>query len=80
MTSLFDPIQIGTIDAPNRILMAPLTRGRATRDHARDQRRDVGKVGRNVGVESLAAQSSDRHRRVNQAFVAAARGNDDLAL
>ncbi len=33
MTSLFDPIQIGTIDAPNRILMAPLTRGRATRDH-----------------------------------------------
>ena len=33
MTSLFDPIQIGAIDAPNRILMAPLTRGRATRDH-----------------------------------------------
>jgi len=33
MTSLFDPIQIGTIDAPNRIFMAPLTRGRATRDH-----------------------------------------------
>ena len=33
MTSLFDPIQIGAIDAPSRILMAPLTRGRATRDH-----------------------------------------------
>jgi len=33
MTSLFDPIQIGAINAPNRILMAPLTRGRATRDH-----------------------------------------------
>jgi N-ethylmaleimide reductase len=29
MTSLFDPIQLGAITAPNRILMAPLTRGRA---------------------------------------------------
>ena len=33
MTSLFDPILIGAIEAPNRILMAPLTRGRGTRDH-----------------------------------------------
>ncbi|GJD52455.1 N-ethylmaleimide reductase [Methylobacterium crusticola] len=33
MPSLFDPIQIGAIAAPNRILMAPLTRGRATREH-----------------------------------------------
>lgn len=33
MTSLFDPIRLGAIDAPNRILMAPLTRGRATRAH-----------------------------------------------
>ena len=33
MTSLFDPIQLGAIAAPNRILMAPLTRARATRDH-----------------------------------------------
>lgn len=33
MPSLFDPIQLGAIRAPNRILMAPLTRGRATRDH-----------------------------------------------
>jgi N-ethylmaleimide reductase len=33
MPSLFDPIKLGAIDAPNRILMAPLTRGRATRDH-----------------------------------------------
>ncbi len=33
MTSLFDPIRLGTIDAPNRILMAPLTRGRSTRAH-----------------------------------------------
>ncbi|MBP2278228.1 MULTISPECIES: alkene reductase [Sphingomonas] len=32
MPSLFDPIQLGTIHAPNRILMAPLTRGRATRE------------------------------------------------
>ena len=29
MPSLFDPIQLGAITAPNRILMAPLTRGRA---------------------------------------------------
>jgi 2,4-dienoyl-CoA reductase-like NADH-dependent reductase (Old Yellow Enzyme family) len=33
MPSLFDPIDLGAIAAPNRILMAPLTRGRATRDH-----------------------------------------------
>ncbi len=33
MPSLLDPIQLGAIAAPNRILMAPLTRGRATRDH-----------------------------------------------
>lgn len=33
MPTLFDPITLGAIDAPNRILMAPLTRGRATPDH-----------------------------------------------
>jgi 2,4-dienoyl-CoA reductase-like NADH-dependent reductase (Old Yellow Enzyme family) len=33
MPTLFDPIQLGAIAAPNRILMAPLTRGRATREH-----------------------------------------------
>jgi N-ethylmaleimide reductase len=33
MPSLFDPIRFGAIQAPNRILMAPLTRGRSTRDH-----------------------------------------------
>jgi 2,4-dienoyl-CoA reductase-like NADH-dependent reductase (Old Yellow Enzyme family) len=33
MPTLFDPIQLGAIHAPNRILMAPLTRGRATREH-----------------------------------------------
>lgn len=33
MPSLFDPIDLGAIQAPNRILMAPLTRGRATREH-----------------------------------------------
>ncbi len=33
MPSLFDPIVLGAIHAPNRILMAPLTRGRATRAH-----------------------------------------------
>ena len=32
MPSLFDPIAFGAIHAANRILMAPLTRGRATRD------------------------------------------------
>lgn len=32
MPSLFDPIQLGAIHASNRILMAPLTRGRATKD------------------------------------------------
>lgn len=33
MPTLFDPIRLGAIQAPNRILMAPLTRGRATREH-----------------------------------------------
>jgi 2,4-dienoyl-CoA reductase-like NADH-dependent reductase (Old Yellow Enzyme family) len=33
MPTLFDPIRLGAIDAPNRILMAPLTRGRSTRAH-----------------------------------------------
>ena len=33
MPKLFDPIQLGAITARNRILMAPLTRGRATRAH-----------------------------------------------
>lgn len=32
MSDLFDPIRLGAIEAPNRVLMAPLTRGRADRD------------------------------------------------
>jgi 2,4-dienoyl-CoA reductase-like NADH-dependent reductase (Old Yellow Enzyme family) len=32
MPSLFDPVSFGAIHLPNRILMAPLTRGRATRE------------------------------------------------
>jgi N-ethylmaleimide reductase len=33
MTTLFDSIKIGRLICPNRIWMAPLTRGRGTRDH-----------------------------------------------
>src|SRR4051812_40613834 len=33
MPTLFDPIQLGAIAAPNRIIMAPMTRGRSTREH-----------------------------------------------
>ena len=33
MPSLLDPITLGAIEAPNRIVMAPLTRGRGTREH-----------------------------------------------
>ncbi len=33
MPTLFDPIRVGGISAPNRIFMAPLTRGRSTRAH-----------------------------------------------
>lgn len=33
MPTLFDPVDLGAIKAPNRILMAPLTRGRATAEH-----------------------------------------------
>ena len=33
MPSLFDPIQIGEITLPNRVIMSPLTRLRGTPDH-----------------------------------------------
>ena len=33
MPTLFEPIRAGALACPNRIWMAPLTRGRATRDH-----------------------------------------------
>ena len=33
MQMLFEPVAIGAIHAPNRILMAPMTRGRATHAH-----------------------------------------------
>jgi N-ethylmaleimide reductase len=33
MPSLFDPIKLGAALCPNRVIMAPLTRGRATREH-----------------------------------------------
>jgi 2,4-dienoyl-CoA reductase-like NADH-dependent reductase (Old Yellow Enzyme family) len=33
MPTLFDPIELGAIKAPNRILMAPMTRARGTREH-----------------------------------------------
>ena len=33
MPNLSDPVRLGAITAPNRVLMAPLTRGRATREH-----------------------------------------------
>ena len=33
MTTLFDSIKIGSLTCPNRVWMAPLTRGRGTRDH-----------------------------------------------
>src|SRR5690606_38552003 len=36
MTTLFDPIRIGDIELPNRIVMAPLTRNRA-RDQVPDE-------------------------------------------
>lgn len=32
MPSLLDPIRFGALELPNRVIMAPLTRGRATRD------------------------------------------------
>jgi 2,4-dienoyl-CoA reductase-like NADH-dependent reductase (Old Yellow Enzyme family) len=30
MPTLFDPLKIGDLELPNRILMAPLTRNRST--------------------------------------------------
>jgi N-ethylmaleimide reductase len=37
MPSLFEPIKLGAVLAPNRIVMAPMTRGRATREHVPTQ-------------------------------------------
>jgi N-ethylmaleimide reductase len=31
--TLFDPLRVGDLDLPNRVLMAPMTRARGTRDH-----------------------------------------------
>jgi len=33
MPTLFDPLALGALTIPNRVMMAPMTRGRATRDH-----------------------------------------------
>jgi N-ethylmaleimide reductase len=33
MATLYDPIRLGAVEAPNRILMSPLTRGRSTENH-----------------------------------------------
>ncbi len=33
MPTLFDPLDLGALSLPNRVLMAPLTRGRSTRAH-----------------------------------------------
>ena len=33
MPSLNDPIRIGDLDLPNRVIMSPLTRARASREH-----------------------------------------------
>lgn len=39
MSTLFDPIQIGALKLPNRIIMAPLTRMRAFDERARSTQR-----------------------------------------
>lgn len=33
MPTLFDPLALGALTIPNRVMMAPMTRARATRDH-----------------------------------------------
>jgi hypothetical protein len=33
MPTLFDPVRLGNVEAPNRIWMAPMTRARNKRDH-----------------------------------------------
>ena len=38
MPNLFDSLRIGALTTPNRIFMAPLTRGRATREHVPTER------------------------------------------
>ncbi len=49
MTSLFDPIRLGDLDLPNRIIMAPLTRARSTAD---------GRVPKPMVAEQYAQRAS----------------------
>ncbi len=49
MTTLFDPIRLGDLDLPNRIIMAPLTRARSTAD---------GRVPKPMVAEQYAQRAS----------------------
>jgi 2,4-dienoyl-CoA reductase-like NADH-dependent reductase (Old Yellow Enzyme family) len=49
MTTLFDPLKVGALDLPNRIIMAPLTRARATGE---------GRVPNNLMVEYYVQRAS----------------------
>src|SRR3546814_13165981 len=82
--SLFDPIKLGAIDAPNRIVMAPLTRGRAgpgfvpnelAREYYR-QRASAGLIiseATGISQEGLGWPSRSEERRVGKECVSTCR-------
>jgi N-ethylmaleimide reductase len=58
MPSLFDPIQMGAIHAPNRILMAPLTRARSSRDFVPDSNLMSEYYGQRSGAGLIIAEAT----------------------
>ena len=57
-TSLFDPITLGAIKAPNRVLMAPLTRGRSTAGHVPDSALKTDYYAQRAGAGLIIAEAT----------------------
>ncbi len=56
--SLFDPVQLGAISAPNRILMAPLTRGRSVDGHVPITELKAEYYGQRAGAGLIIAEAT----------------------
>ncbi len=57
-STLFDPIDLGSIKAPNRILMAPLTRGRSGADHVPVSELKAEYYGQRAGAGLIIAEAT----------------------
>ena len=57
-STLFDPIDLGSIKAPNRILMAPLTRGRSVGEHVPVPELKAEYYGQRAGAGLIIAEAT----------------------